>query len=245
MLVRHEERGMAWYTFPPLDELGFLRHWVTTRAGGVSWHGFNLATHVGDDEGAVNENLRLAAGLFSGGKAIFLPVQVHGNDVHEPAHHEDARCHADAVLVAKPGLPAGVLTADCIPLILADREKKAAAVVHAGRKGVFENIIGETIKRMGSNPANIIAAIAPAIRSCCYEVGEDVFAGYGQFKKYLKDGKLDIVGAARDQLLAAGVLPENIHDSGICTSCHTDEFYSHRAERGNAGRFMTGVMLTR
>lgn len=238
-MTRHERDGIAWYSYEALDKLGWLANWVTTRKGGQAKHGFDLARNSG--EAGVMENRQKAAELFTGGVPIFLPRQVHGIAVCVPA---DGGCEADAVLITEPNQPAGVLTADCLPIILADTRKRGAAVVHAGRQGVFDNIIAASVARLTSTPKDVVAVIGPAIRPCCYEVQPDVFAGgYDLFKRFLVAGRLDIVRAAKEQLLVAGVPESAIHDSGICTSCHTDEFYSHRAEKGDTGRFMTGIMI--
>ncbi len=238
-MTRHERDGIVWYSYDALDKLGWLANWVTTRRGGQAKHGFDLARNSG--EAGVMQNRQKAAGLFSGGCPIFLPRQVHGTVVCSTSGggHE-----ADGVLTTEPNQPAGVLTADCLPVILADTRNKAAAIVHAGRQGVFDNIIAVAIARLTGAPENIIAVIGPAIRSCCYEVKSDVFdGGYDSFKRFLVEGKLDIARAAKEQLTAAGVPEAAIFDSGVCTSCRTDEFYSHRAEKGDTGRFMTGIMI--
>ncbi len=238
-MMRHERDGIVWYSYDALDRLGWLANWVTTRHGGQAKHGFDLARNSG--EAGVMENRQKAAALFTGGLPVFLPRQVHGIAVCVPA---DGGCEADAVLLTGPNQPAGVLTADCLPIILADTRKRAAAVVHAGRQGVFDNIIAASIVRLTAAPKDIVAVIGPAIRSCCYEVQPDVFAaGYDPFKRFLVAGRLDIAAAAKEQLLAAGMPESGIFDSGICTSCRTDEFYSHRAEKGDTGRFMTGIMI--
>ncbi len=238
-MTRHERDGIAWYSYGELDKLGWLANWVTTRQGGRAKHGFDLARNSGD--AGVMENRQKAAELFSGGVPIFLPKQVHGIAV---CAANGGVCEADAALITEPHQPAGVLTADCLPVILADTRNKAAAVVHAGRQGVFDNIIAAAIARLTGTPKGVAAVIGPAIRACCYEVQEDVFAGgYDSFKRFLVAGRLDIAAAAKEQLVAAGVPEAAIFDSGICTACRTDEFYSHRAEKGDAGRFMTGIMI--
>ncbi|MBI3794957.1 MAG: polyphenol oxidase family protein, partial [Nitrospinae bacterium] len=148
-----------------------------------------------------------------------------------------------AVFVKNPGLSVGVLTADCIPLILADPVQKTVCVVHAGRKGVFLNIVEKALARMNASKETA-AVLGPFIRKCCYEVKDDVFEnGFNDFKKYFNGGTLDIASAVIDQITSAGVLSKNIHDSGICTSCSVGEFFSHRREQGVAGRFMTGVCI--
>ncbi len=238
-MVRHERDGVVWYSYDVLDRLGWLANWVTTRHGGGAKHGFDLARNNG--EAGVMENRRKAAILFSGGLPIFLPQQVHGTAVSDAAV---SGCEADAVVITKPSQPAGVLTADCLPVILADTRRKTAAVVHAGRQGVFDNIIAAAIARLAGAPENMVAVIGPAIRACCYEVKPDVFnGGYDLFKRFLAEGRLDIARAAKEQLTAAGLPEAAIFDSGVCTSCRTDEFYSHRAEKGDTGRFMTGIMI--
>lgn len=238
-MTRHERDGIAWYSYDVLDKLGWLANWVTTRKGGHAKHGFDLARNSG--EAGVMENRQKAAELFADGHPIFLPRQVHGTAVCATT------CggrEADAVLITAPNQPAGVLTADCLPIILADTRNKAAAVVHAGRQGVFDGIIAAAIARLTGTPKDLAAVIGPAIRACCYEVGPDVFqGGHDSFKRFFKAGRLDIAAAAQEQLLAAGVPKAGIFDSGVCTSCRTDEFYSHRAEKGDAGRFMTGLMI--
>ncbi|MBI5638751.1 MAG: polyphenol oxidase family protein [Nitrospinae bacterium] len=238
-MTRHERDGIAWYSYDDLDKLGWLANWVTTRNGGQAKHGFDLARNSG--EAGVMENRHKAADLFAGGHPIFLPRQVHGTIVCSAT---GGGREADAVLITGPNQPAGVLTADCLPIILADTRNRAAAVIHAGRQGVFDNIIAAAIARLTGAPKDLVAVIGPAIRSCCYEVKDGVFAGgYDSFKRFLAKGRLDIAAAAKEQLLAAGVPEAAIFDSGICTSCRTDEFYSHRAEKGDTGRFMTGIMI--
>lgn len=237
MLTLRESQGTRWYTFKPLDELGIFTNWITTRL-----NGFNLASSTTDE--TARENLAFANRLFAGGRTICLPKQVHGTEIYRLSGDPEKIVPADAVIMSAPFTPAGVLTADCLPIILADPKQKKAAIVHAGRMGIFLGIIGKTLARMGSG-GDVVAAIGPSIRKCCYEVKEDVFeGGFDFYRKYFADGKLDMAGAAFDQLLAAGVAEKNVHDCGICTSCRVDEFYSHRAEKGNAGRFMTGVMIS-
>lgn len=236
MLSQHESQGIRWYSFGPLDELGFLANWVTT-----SRNGFNLA---GPPDGTNGKNHSLANALFAGGRKIYLPIQEHGVGVRELLTGSEEQASADAVLTSRPTTPAGVLTADCLPIILADPGKKTAAVVHAGRKGIFRGIIGRTI--LGMKSKRVVAALGPAIRKCCYEVGPDVFeGGFDSYKKYYEQGRLDLIKAALEQLAAAGVGAGDVHDSGICTFCGGGEFYSHRREGEKAGRFMTGFMILR
>jgi hypothetical protein len=246
-----EQDGMVWGGFEKLENLGFFKHWITTRKGGVSkgpWAELNLADHVGDDDKAVTKNRGIVSRILCGAAPIYLPKQVHGTQVI--ALKKNAPVSAgDVLIMAEPGLAGGVLTADCLPVILADPVKKTVALVHAGRKGMFMSVLQKTVEEMTrgyeTDPADIVAGIGPGIRSCCYEVGEEIFEnGFEDFKRYWKsDGKLDLIFAANSQLLEAGVLMTNIHDSEICTSCQDNVFFSHRAQHGRAGRFMTGVLI--
>lgn len=251
-LTRHEEKGVAWYTFGILDEFQFLDHWITTRIGGTSAGGYkslNLGHHVGDDAGNVEANKKKARDIFCGGKPIYTSKQVHGNGVLMVTQSTIKKFAADCLLVSEADVPAGILTADCLPIILVDPVHKMAGLVHAGRKGIFAMVIPTAVSAMtmfsNTEPETITAALGPGIRACCYEVGDDVFEkGYEDFIKYKnRDGKLDIAEAAKDQLAGSGVARENIYDSHVCTSCEKKEFYSHRAEKGKTGRFMTGLAI--
>lgn len=235
-LNKHSSKGKQWYSYGPLDDLGIFTNWTSTRADG-----FDLASQNADPQ--INSNHSVANELFAGGGKIYLPTQVHSTNVHILSSPSESSMRADAVIVRDAGLPIGVLTADCLPIILADPKNRSAAVIHAGRMGVFLNIIGKTVDLMDAG--NITAVIGPSIRKCCYEVKEDVFKEeFDYYRKYFTGGKLDLARAAVDQLASAGVDPKDIHDCEVCTSCRMDEFYSHRGEKGNAGRFMTGVMIS-
>lgn len=250
-LTIREQDDMVWGGFEKLEELGFFRHWITTRKGGVSkgsWAQLNLADHVGDDADDVAENREKVSRILAGGAAVYLPKQVHGTDAIA-LKGKTPECEGDVLIMSRPGLAGGILTADCLPIILADPVKKAVALIHAGRKGIFSSIIQKTVDEMkknsGTDPADIVAGIGPGIRRCCYEVGEEVFEdGYEDYKRFwTTDGKLDMIFAAVNLLLEAGVSQRKIHDSEICTSCQDNVFFSHRKQKGKAGRFMTGVLI--
>ncbi len=250
--LKHQSDGIIWYSFRQLDGFGFMKHWITSRHGGVSTDGYatlNLADHLGDSLEAVNENRKLVREKLCGGSPLFLLKQVHSDIVVEAAAGTAKPPEADALLLGKTGLTAGVLTADCLPIIIADPATKVTAAVHAGRVGVFENIVGATIKNLSakykSNPANMIVAIGPGIKDCCYKLEEDIFEDrYKSFKRYYTlDGRLDMVSPVERQLIEEGVLGKNIIDSGICTSCSSGDFFSHRKQNGKAGRFLTAVKL--
>lgn len=251
-MTKREKNGLTWYSFDALDALGFFKHWITTRSGGVSKGGYaklNFSGSVGDDMKSAHENRRIAENLFCGGKKIFLPKQTHGTKIIKISNSMKENIEADILVFKKAGLPGGILTADCLPIIVADPVRKIAALVHAGRKGIFTKILARTINHLKNShefePQNMTVAIGPGIRKCCYNINDDIFEdGYGEYEKYKTgDGTLDLIRAVRDQLATAGIDQRKIHDSCICTSCHSDEFFSHRKQAGKAGRFMTALAL--
>ena len=155
----------------------------------------------------------------------------------------------DVLLSDDPQRAVGVRVADCAPLLIADRSRGAVAAVHAGWRGTAARAAVAAVialrRVFGSDPADLVAAIGPLIRVCCYEVGpatRDAFNGKDA-DRWFSPGRggrlqLDVAAANRDQLEAAGVSAAQIHDSGLCTACHLDAFHSYRKEGPGAGRLM-------
>lgn len=143
---------------------------------------------------------------------------------------------ADALLEDRPGCVVAIKTADCIPILLVDERHRAVAAVHAGWRGTVARIASAAIDamgaRFGSQPQDLHAAIGPAIGPCCYEVGPEVAAQFGEQGR----AHISLPGANRAQLLEAGVTPERIYASNLCTMCLSEEFHSFRRDAGGAGR---------
>ncbi|KYJ87611.1 peptidoglycan editing factor PgeF [Sulfurovum riftiae] len=160
---------------------------------------------------------------------------------------EDAVAESDALITDLPGVMLAILTADCVPILLFDRKKKVAAAVHAGWKGTRSQIVLKTVRKMvevyGSDPADILAGIAPSIGICCYEVGEEVAKHFVDIPEALSQKgekyMLDLPAVNHYQLLKAGLLEQNIELSGVCTACEVESFFSYRKEEGCSGRFMS------
>lgn len=181
----------------------------------------------------------------------------------------------DGLITDTPGLLLAIQTADCLPVIVADPQRHAIGVFHAGWRGTVKRIvekgIGEMRKNFGSNPKHLIAAIGPGVQGCCYQVGEEVrskfesqFAYGSRLFREVKDSDpvrekypllfltarapghsdlpvqlfLNLVEANRMQLQDAGVPARNIDATASCTACHSDLFFSFRAEKGVTGRMM-------
>jgi hypothetical protein len=159
---------------------------------------------------------------------------------------------ADAIVSNRAGLVLAVQVADCVPILLADRNGGAAGAVHAGwrgtKKAIVLNVVDAMFHEFGTDPADLIVAIGPSIGACCYEVGEEVFEAFRgsraldrQFAEWFSRTdtgslRLDLWTATRDQLRHAGVPGEQIHAAHLCTQTHSDIFESFRAAGAGAGR---------
>ncbi len=237
------------YRFSHIDDLGF-KTFVSGRNGGVSHAPFaslNTDATRGDAPSNVEKNMAIikdAAGV----RAIWAPRQVHGDSIALITDtFADSTTQADAAMTNIQGVAVAVRTADCLPVILVDPVTKTVAAIHAGRKGTELFITSKTVQmmktRLNVNAKNLHAALGPCIRKCCYEVDEE---GAIYFHKCCGQGEgrmIDIATANINQLTLAGLLTSNIYDCGICASCESDRFYSHRKESGATGRFISGVAI--
>jgi YfiH family protein len=205
----------------------------TDRRGGVSespYESLNLAARVGDDGPAVEENRRRAAAAAGFPLAtLALARQVHGSSVRDVASGEAGVVgEADVLVARRGGVVLGMLTADCAPVVLAGPD--GVGVVHAGWRGLVGGAIEAGVEALGDVSR---AWVGPCIRSCCYEVGEDVVSAFAASRLPIAGhGRIDIGEAATVALRNAGV--GEVVVSGICTSCDTD-FFSHRRD-GITGR---------
>jgi YfiH family protein len=194
--------------------------------------------------------------------------QVHGTGVMVVRAGEAAQqpgvTEGDALISNDPARAIAVKAADCAPILLADRRTGAVGAVHAGWRGTAAGVVGKTVNAMqeafGTRPADLVAAIGPAIGTCCYEVGTelvDAFAAAGHARHLVERWflsppprrgergvstlRLDLAGANRDQLILAGVAEADVYLSGLCTANHLDVLTSFRAERERAGRLAGAI----
>lgn len=183
-------------------------------------------------------------------RVVALPRQVHGTRVVTAASGGE-RPEADGLACAAPDGLVGVLTADCLPVLLVDPSRRAAAAVHAGWRGaaagVLEGGIAHLAAAFGSRPVDLEAAIGPAIGGCCYEVGpevRDAFAGptgevtVPAWERRASRWYVDLREAARRLLLAAGVT--RVAVLGPCTRC-SPGYHSYRRDGAKAGRQLSFV----
>ena len=227
-------------------------HGFTDRLGGVSTgkhESLNLGVRWGDEPAAVAENLRrvAAAAGFEPGELRTIR-QVHGKAVWRAATMP-AGAEGDA-LWARAGdgpLVVGVLTADCVPVLLADRSGTAVAAIHSGWRGTVQDIVGATVAALaadGVDPADLVAAIGPCIEAAGFEVGEEVareFAPAFVRRDLGARPHVDLVAAVRAQLVAAGVPEKAIDRVGGCTWADPGKYFSYRRDGAGIGQMLAFV----
>lgn len=167
--------------------------------------------------------------------------QVHSSTCVPGEGRSGVLGEGDALLENQPGSVVAVKTADCVPILLADERRRAVAAVHAGWRGTVARIVPAALAamrdRFGTDPADVHAAIGPAIGPCCYEVGPEVAAQFGrQGRAYI-----DLGAANRAQLVETGISPNRIYTSDRCTRCNPAEFHSFRRDKDASGRLYSFV----
>jgi YfiH family protein len=252
-LHRQDANGLVTYHFEALAAENVV-HAVFTRLGGVSRGPFatlNVGNGVGDDEAAVAENhARIYAHMDLAANGVASPYQVHGNRVAVVTAADAGRVipGTDGLVTHTPGVGLLLRFADCQPILLYDPAHHALGLIHAGWRGAALGIARRAVEAMqdtfDSQPEELIAGLGPAIGPCCYTVGQNVAAAMGYA---LPDWRLvmspldedqwrfDLPAANAQQLAAAGV--REIEQAHLCTACHSQEFFSHRAGNGRTGRF--------
>jgi len=224
---------------------------TTTRRGGFSqscWGELNLASHVGDDPSSVMRNRSLLADSLQLPSAPIWLEQVHGCDV-VMADERGVPPPCDASVSQRSGVVCAVLTADCLPLLLCNREGTVVAAVHAGWRGLAAGVIEQTIAQMKCPGDQIMAWLGPAIGPDAFEVGADVrdiFLAYqAQAEWAFRDqgnGKwlCDIYLLAKQRLTDLGV--NQICGGDLCTYSDTERFYSYRRD-GATGRMASLIWI--
>ncbi len=232
--------------------LAGVAHGFLGRRGGVSiglHAGLNVGLGSDDDAAAVAENRRRAAHAILPGATLLTPYQVHSADalVVIAAFADTDRPHADALVTDRPGLALGILTADCAPVLLADRAAGVVGAAHAGWKGAIAGITDSTIAAMetlGADRGRIVAAIGPCIARTAYEVDTafqqrftDADPANERFFVDARAGhyRFDLEAYVTHRLAAAGI--GRVEALGLDTYADETRFYSyrrstHRAEPG-------------
>lgn len=243
---------------PGWEQIPGLCHGFLQRNGGVSAPPFatlNFSYQVGDDPVAVETNWhRLKGSLNLDGLPVVTMRQVHGDRVltlKAPAPKEAGE--GDAMVTRDPGVLLGVLTADCVPILLVDPVTRTAAAVHAGWRGTFLGIAVTVVRllegRLGVRAENLMAALGPSIGGCCYEIETEIFQRirerWGAAAEPAWAGKgvrgtLDLRLLITRQLREEGLPETSVFQAGGCTACGAD-FFSYRRDRTVTGRQLSFV----
>ena len=257
-----EKNGVPYFVFDNLENTGLVRHGFSTRLGGVSegcLSSMNLSFTRGDDPEKVRENFR-RMGMVIGfeTKDLVLSDQTHTTNVRLVTEADRGKgfdrerdyTDVDGLITDTPGLMLVTIYADCVPLYFVDPVHKAVGLSHSGWKGTVHRIGKVTLERMkeafGTRPEDVQAAIGPSICQDCYEVSEDVAQAFmDEFADQLDDrlvyrkgnGKyqLNLWNANERILLEAGIRPEHLSITNICTCCNHELLFSHRASHGQRG----------
>lgn len=253
--------------FPLLESTGIVEHCFTTREGGVSEDIFaklNLSYSRGDRKDAVDENYRrLAQALHVTVDDFVCSDQTHTTNVRRVGKREKGYGvtkergyrDVDGLITNEPGVVLSTFYADCVPLFFVDPVHRAIGLSHSGWRGTVGRMGKVTVEAMGkafgSVPSEIYAAVGPSICQDCYEVSEDVAEQFEEeFPEHTSEllkpkagGKyqLDLWKCNEIVLIKAGILPEHLAVTNICTCCNPTLLFSHRAShgrRGNLGAFM-------
>lgn len=257
-----KKNEVAMLHFPAFDRIDFVIHGMSTRIGGVSkgiYAAMNFKADGEDSAENIRENYRrIAEYLGCDTERIVRPRLVHGKRVHL-VEEADYGCGAvrpstlmetDAVITNQPGVTLCATFADCVPLFFIDEKNHAIGLAHSGWRGTVQKIGLETVREMkryfGSEQRDILAAIGPCICGDCYEIGTEVAEEFMTAfdaaeekgilrKKSPEKYLLDLRKANEQVFLEAGILPENITISDVCTCCNPELLFSHRATRGQRG----------
>jgi len=259
---------LCYITFPSFEKSGIVRHAFSTRLGGVSkgiYSTMNLSFSNGDDHDSVKENyMRICDAINVDYTKCVVSKQTHtinlrvvderdiGKGVTRERNYDDI----DGLITNTPGIVLVTQFADCVPLLFCDTKRKVIAASHAGWRGTVGKIGALTVQKMhddfGSDPEDIIVGIAPSIMQCCFEVDKPVYKEFCKIDnvnindicEFKGGGKYNINLQKTNKIIleSAGIKPENITVTDLCTKCNADIFHSHRAtggKRGNLGALIS------
>ena len=252
-----QDNGIRYFQFDSLK----AHHAVFTRQGGISpepWNSLNVGGTVGDELDRVKRNRHLSFhALGRSPESIFEVWQVHSADVvcaHSPRVEGDSLRQADIILTDRPDVTLFMRFADCVPILFHDPRRAVVGVAHAGWMGTLRDVPSATVNAMkenyGSHPADIRAYIGPSIGPDHYEIGADVilqvmqkFGDDSEQVLQSHSGKIHFDLWKTNQILLERAGIGTIEIAGICTACHTVDWFSHRAEKGRTGRFGALISL--
>lgn len=264
-LTAHTVDGLLYYTFPAFDKTGLVTHGFSTRLGGVStgiYQSMNLSFTRGDDEAAVRENFaRFCRAIGSDSSRTVVSAQQHHTTIYNATASDCGRgvlrergyTDIDGLLTDEPNVLLCTQYADCVPLFFIDPVRRVVGTSHAGWRGTAAEIGAVTVERMcgdyGCRREDILAGIGPSIGPCCFEVDAPVYEAFLKTPSFDETcvrhrGEkfdIDLWEINRRTLLSAGITPDHITVTDLCTKCHPEVFWSHRVtgnQRGSLAGFI-------
>ena len=260
----HEKNGVSFLKIPSFEKAGGVCCAFSTRIGGVSkkpYNTLNFSRKREQNQHNFIENLARfsAAAGFDGKRAVCINY-AHSAKIYRAVKSDSGRgvisepLHnvCDGLYTIAAGLPLISFHADCAPLFFYDPIRRAAAVCHAGWRGIaehFAKISIDTLCSAGCGKSDILAAVGPCISVKHFEIGEDVKkvfeTEFGKSVVRERDGRYyaDLNKACIDDMLSAGILPENITDARLCTYENKELFFSHRRDKGQTGAMAAVIAL--
>jgi len=248
------QNGIPYFENPELKKIRWITHAFLTRQGGLSlppYDSLNVSLSNGDEQKRVSSNRERIAETFGfdPNQLILLKqMQLDGIlIIKDPVQIKPNPLLYDAMITDIPNQYLGILTADCIPILVVDRKRKVISAIHAGRQGSGLGITKKAIRKMkeewGCSEKDLLITLGPSIGPCCYEIDEKVFfKEWEPFSVPRGMGKwmLDLAGINIVQLKEEGIKEDQIYWVNLCTRCHTDLFFSYRGE-GQTGRQLSFI----
>lgn len=245
------------FKFESFKKYKNIVHFITTKEG---WISGNKPRFTGDQESDyLPFRHQLAVSCDGNPDQFIFPRQTHSDHIFvaTSAIKTNTVADTDALITNEPGIFICVQTADCVPILLFDPEKKVVAAIHAGWRGTVAKIatktVGQMVEKFGCNPSDILAGIGPSIHLHAYEVGSEVVeaveANFSNatalLKPSLTEGKafFDLWEANKTVLIESGIPEENIEVMGLCSFEHADLFYSVRRDGVDTGRMVSGIRI--
>lgn len=256
-MIMQTKNGASFYQFPSFRKFSQIQHAVFTRHVGYSrgpFSSLNISVGIGDNEAHVRKNRRIISECI-GRQSIVFANQVHGNhvliidDAYQDTDNSDnaPALVGDAMVTNLRQIALAIQVADCQAVMMYDPNRQVVANVHVGWRGSAQNIIARTVSvmhdRFGCHAGQLVAGVGPSLGPCCAEYVNyktEIPQRYWAYKN--ESHHFDFWAISHSQLVEAGMRPENIFMSRMCTKCNSDIFFSYRGQ-GSTGRFAAVIGL--
>ena len=264
-----ENKGVKYIEYPFFEKLGFVKAIGSTRYGGVSCGKDNSSMNLGyktlDDAKNVRENYRIFADAVGISEdSIVTSSQFHNDNIRVCTKSDGGKGitkerdfeDTDALVTNQPGLSLMIFSADCVPVLFADKKSKSVGAAHCGWRGTYKSLAPKTAQKMvdeyNADINDICITIGVSIKKCCYEVSEELYNDFIKEFPYIDDGNcaetindkyyLDLPLINKKILIQYGIREENIFIADMCTCCNKENLFSHRGQ--GPGRGIMASIIT-